>query len=268
MSALAICTQALHKKKEEQSVILAQLQALTELQSNGFLGALNITGTSVHAADGKSPALDDLKMKYFIGEDEGFAFVLAEKIIRNLKTKECVIRFEGTFLNSESSSGNAESVDSSKRISFSSSFDCKEAPEDTSLTCDLDATSGLTFRVIAGFDACNECIASKKTELAQNETECRNIMHDIQEARRSGSSGGNSNSSPGKNKSTRSKLSDCSSANGASHSSSVFAGGGMVWSKVVAHASAAGEVLLHSRAYWLFAASSTLIYLYGEHASI
>ena len=49
---------------------LAQLQALTELQSNGFLGALNITVTSVHAADGKSPALDDLKMKYFIGEQE------------------------------------------------------------------------------------------------------------------------------------------------------------------------------------------------------
>jgi hypothetical protein len=248
---------------------LAQLQALTELQSNGFLGALNITVTSVHAADGKSLALDDLKMKYFIGEDEGFAFVLAEKITRNLKTKECVIRFEGSFLNSESSSGNAESVDSSNRISFLASFDCKEAPEDTSLTCDLDATSGLTFRVIAGFDACIECIASKKTELTQNETECRKIMHDIQEARRSGSSGANSNSTPGKNKSTRvSKLSDCSSASGASPTSSVFASGGMVWSKVVAQASAAGEVLLHSRAYWLFAASSTLIYLYGEHASI
>ena len=70
MSALAICTQALHKKKEEQSVILAQLQALTELQSTGFLGALKITVTSVHAADGKSLALDDLKMKYFIGEEE------------------------------------------------------------------------------------------------------------------------------------------------------------------------------------------------------
>ena len=101
MSALAICTQALHKKIEEQSVILAQLQALIELQSNGFLGVLNITVTSVHAADGKSLSIDDLKLKYTIGEDEGFAFDLCEKITRNLKTKECVIRFEGSFLNSE-----------------------------------------------------------------------------------------------------------------------------------------------------------------------
>jgi len=270
MSRLAEATQALQLKKEEQAAIETELLALAERRASGEAGRLQLTVTSVHAVERDAPVLEDIQVMYAVGEagdvHEGECSLL-ETVSIGVLSKDTIIRFSGSYCTA--------AVDSpSKRTAFTAQFDCKEAPDDTCLTCDLETTcSTLIFRIQAGFDSIEGSIESKKVELAQASEECKKLtqaVRDVATTRNQESSAGSSPASKKKSP-KKAKASDAAAAGAAAtpaDPASLSARVARITKNVTANLGVATEFLTHSRAYWLFAAASAAIYFYGDYASI
>jgi len=291
MSALAAATQALAKRKEEQMAIMVQLQSWAELKVAGVAGCLNVSVVSVHATDETAPPLEDVQIGWEAADATGECKVL-EKLNIKLITKDTMLNFSGSCIvksitapesgsteetGSEGESGGAakeggEKSTTSTKVLFTAGFDCKESPDDTVLNCDLETVSSipLVVRIQVGFDSCDAVLASKKTELEQNETECRQLAQAIREAATASSSSSSSSSStPTPKKEKKSPKKSSKTANDASSDSeSLVARAGRLLRTSSARVGVAGEMLNHTRAYWLFAVASAAIYFYGEYASI
>ena len=313
MSALAAATQALQAKKEEYAAILTEIQCLIERKAAGEAGSLALSVTSVHAVSASAPALEDVQVAYAVegaeaGEAATGSCALSEKVSIKLQSKDVTIRFTGSYRSSpappapaaevgtgaeaeaeaeagevtpiaEGDAGAAGSSAEETRVSFTAVFDCKEAPEDTSLTCDLETTcSTLVFRIQAGFDTLDGSLASKQREIEENEAECKRLAQAIREAAMSGSAGSSSSSatspssSPKKTKGASSKKPKAAAAGAAAAAAadpnSLSARAAFFAKVAAANIGTAGELLSHSRAYWLWGLASVAIYFYGDYASL
>lgn len=282
MSALAKASAALAKKGEESLSLRKEMAHLKTLQEAGILGCLSITIVGVSAVN-TLKAIDDVVIQYSHGEspDNRILCKIMEKFTVNLTTKDSTIQFSGSYnmesddkredtlisdTNEDSSSSNGSS------FSFNAVFDCKEAPEDTSLTFDLEtAEQAVNIRMQVIFDSCDSLLAGKTTEWEQAE----NARKELGAAVREISSGRQEESESPSRKVSRqqspkkaSSKTASSSSQGTDEKSSIFSSVDKLYKSTMANISGAQDMLIHSRAYWLFAAASITIYYFGEYASI
>ena len=166
MSELAVATTNLSKKKEDATRIMNEMHAWEELhKTTGVHGLLSMTVEDVRLAGGAS-IITTLLVKYLLkasGEmaspdgdaaEENVCSV-KEKFMVPMKSKESTIHF---FASYRSSDNDSEPITEGGVVhSFTACFDCKDAPEDTSLTCQLDTTSST---VVFKIKVCGEGAAS------------------------------------------------------------------------------------------------------------
>lgn len=143
--------QALGRKQEDKARIQKEVIEWEELQQSGVHGRLSMTLEDIHIKGGASVAAT-LLVKYLLKASEEVVneeaeaaqmtlCAVKETFTVQMRSKESsTIHFFGTVTSGEPDAAAVGGSDVSKQ-SFRASFDCKEAPEDTSLTCQLDTTS-------------------------------------------------------------------------------------------------------------------------------
>jgi hypothetical protein len=292
MSSLAAATAAFTKKKEEGLALLVAKRELEELKESGVCGTVTISITDAHLT---GASLGAVKLTYKIACSEGEgepetgaeaadggakACELGEKVKVNLTSLDSTILFTGTYSYAAESSDPAlleegevvEAKADQESFDFTASFSCKEAPEDTSLTCDLETSdANLVLRIQVCYDSCDANIEAKVKEFEQNEEECKELVQKVKDASTNKYTESSPERSAGSGKKKTPKKSSSKSAD--ESRTNAAAVGTMSWTrtqaeKVFKTASFIGGEVMQRRAYWLFAAASITIFYFGEYASV